>query len=411
MHDEPHSNPFASRMARLMLAGAIFVALGLAVDLAWHKAATAYLVPFYVVAFIAVVIGESLSWHNATAMWFERRFGAMMLWMMLGIATSVGTLLTNFSTSANNQDAKAGTQKAAFVTQQDIGNTEAELTKKNNDLLQRISLAPQRGPEAALAAMKRAEADKLWGRTEGCTKNVAGTTTRPFCDGYASAVADLEAGKNLATWKTEQKAIAEDLREVREKRASSGSAVVSEEGGIVLALMSTAKVDAPTARRLDSMFMPTLMQILLIFGSMAVAGEAYRGRRLGKWVEWDRVARFFRKIGSAFSVMIGLVTGAPARPRSTELTKSGLIYEPVRMREVVSEWAGHRTLKVPGKTISTQAAYAHYCQFAHELSVAPVDLITFKDVVGKQLGNPSITLNNEEWFAGVQFRNDVRLLA
>jgi hypothetical protein len=152
------------------------------------------------------------------------------------------------------------------------------------------------------------------------------------------------------------------------------------------------------------------MQILLIFGSMAVAGEAYRGKRLGKWVEWDRVGRFFGQFGTFFSWIAAVFLGTKKPTVSAASRKAGLVYEPVRMREVVAEWAGHRTLKVPGKTISLQAAYAHYVQFAHELSVAPVDMIMFKSVAAPQLGEP-LQMNNEDWFTGVQFRNDTRALA
>lgn len=279
-------------LSRTMVIGALIAALILAIAHGASKGTEWYLKLAFIIGLACVAIGEFQSWHNAATAWHERRLGSLSLWALLGVILSAGTLYTNFSSSAGVNDTKAGVIKSAMVVQTDTASTEAELTKKNNDLLQRIEMAPKRGPEAAQAAINRAKADRFWNVTSGCTET-KGPQTRAFCDAYASAVADLEGGKNLKVWRAEQEQIAAELKEVRSARAAAGPAIVSDDQAAVVTLAAVANMSVKAARQADSMVLPVLVQAMLLFGGILLANEHFRGRPRLPWVDLAKWRRRF----------------------------------------------------------------------------------------------------------------------
>lgn len=278
-----------TRMARVMVGGALTAALILAIAHGAEKGSSWYLKAALIIALVCVAIGEFLSWHNAATAYHERRLGSLALWSLLGGVLTLGTLYTNFSSSAGNNTQKASVQKAAYVTQEDTGKTEAELTIENNKLLQKIQMAPLRGPEAADAAIKRAKADRYWDRTNGCT-NTSGPQTRKFCDDYTSAIADLEYGKNIKVWESEQKVVAEKLTKVRAERANA-PAVLAADQASVDTLAWLTNIDMRSARQADAMVVPLLVQAMLLFGGILLANEHFRGKPRIPWVDFSKWVR------------------------------------------------------------------------------------------------------------------------
>ena len=275
-----------ARMARVMVGGALTAALILAIAHGAEKGSTWYLKAALIIALVCVAIGEFLSWHNAATAYHERRLGSLALWSLLGGVLTAGTLYTNFSSSAGNNNAKASVQKTAFVSQADTGRTEAELTAKNNDLLQRIAMAPKRTAEQADAAIVNLKAHRFWSVTNGCTET-KGPQTRQHCDAYASAVADKAGATNLIVEREEQKQVAAQLLKIRADRASV-QAVISEDQASVTTLASLTNIDISQARQADAMVVPFLVQAMLLFGGILLANEHFRGLPRIPWIDVNK---------------------------------------------------------------------------------------------------------------------------
>ena len=279
-----------NRLARMMVGGALLAALIMAISHGANTGAAWEIRIALIIGLSCVAVGEFLSWHNAATAWHERRIGSVGLWGALGAVLSVGTLYTNFSSSAGNNDFKAGIQKSVLTIQDDTARTESELTAKNNDLLQRVAMAPKRTADAAHAAIARAKADRLWEATGGCTEAKA-KNARAFCDDFASASADLAGAKQLMIDREEQKSVAADLNAIRGKRGTGTAMAVSDDQASVLALAGVMRVDQRTARQLDGMVLPLLVQCMLLFGGILLANEHFKDKQKKSWMDLDKWLR------------------------------------------------------------------------------------------------------------------------
>lgn len=298
----------SNRLAGLMVFGALTAALILAVAHGAEKGSTWYLKSALIIGLVCVAIGEFLSWHNAATAWHERRAGSMFLWSILGGLLSVGTLYTNFSSAASNNDGVAVLQRTAFVKRT---NVEEELTaakRARDDLQKRLELTPIRTAEQAQAYIENAMAHKFWKSTSEC-KETKGPQTRQFCSDYASAVAD-KAGATAAITMREELKVAIAAVKRYEANQDSGSAVVSDEAPNVGLIKAGLNVSSVQARHVDAMVLPFLVQAMLLFGGILLANEHFRGKTPRPWINWHAV-------GSAWVKLYKLVTGNDLGPGNT----------------------------------------------------------------------------------------------
>lgn len=279
----------SKRMASLMVGGALTAALIMAVGHALDKAGSWYMKAAFVIAMACVAIGEYLAWHNSATAYHERRAGSFGLWALLGIVLSGGVFYTNFSSTAGNNDLKAGIQKTAFTSYVDLDKTEKELTAEVDRIEQRLKMAPQRTPDAAQAAIQRFEADRFWKSTNGC-KETKGPQTREFCSQYASAVADKSMGTEALTLREELKLKTAELKQVRADR-SKAPAAVSDDQAHVSAIARIMHVSTETARTGDGMVIPIMTQAMLLLGGILTANEAFRGKERLPWIDRAKWAR------------------------------------------------------------------------------------------------------------------------
>lgn len=298
----------SNRLAGLMVFGALTAALILAVAHGAEKGSTWYLKSALIIGLVCVAIGEFLSWHNAATAWHERRAGSMFLWSILGGLLSVGTLYTNFSSAASNNDGVAVLQRTAFVKRT---NVEEELTaakRARDDLQKRLELTPIRTAEQAQAYIENAMAHKFWKSTSEC-RETKGPQTRQFCSDYASAVAD-KAGATAAITMREELKVAIAAVKRYEANQDSGSAVVSDEAPNVGLIKAGLNVSSVQARHVDAMVLPFLVQAMLLFGGILLANEHFRGKTPRPWINWHAV-------GSAWVKLYKLVTGNDLGPGNT----------------------------------------------------------------------------------------------
>lgn len=333
-------NIFTQRLVRMMVGGALVAALIMAVQHGATKGSNFWLAVALVIGLCCVAIGEFVSWHNMAHAFHERQLFSCMLWASLGVLLSAGTLYTNFSTSAGNNDTKAGISKAAMTHQSDMESTEAELTKRNNDLLQRLEMAPKRTAEAAEAAIQNAKAHRWWDVTNGCTET-KGKQTRAFCDAYASAVADKAGATQLLVDREEQKMVAKQLQDVRGQRGSIQQAVMGDDQPAVRFIAAKLGMDKAEARQVDSMVLPFLVQAMLLFGGILLANEAFRGRDRKPWIDVDR---WLHRLAVARDIVSGKAklpdvpkaeVLAPRRSEDNKSTATALV--PNNNRETVHE--------------------------------------------------------------------------
>lgn len=298
----------SNRLAGLMVFGALTAALILAVAHGAEKGSTWYLKAALIIGLVCVAIGEFLSWHNAATAWHERRAGSMFLWSVLGGLLSVGTLYTNFSSAASNNDGVAVIQKTAFVKRANVEEELAAAKRSRDDLQKRLELTPIRTADQAQAHIDNAMAHKFWKATNGCTET-KGPQTRQFCSDYASAIAD-KAGATAAITMREELKVALAAVKRYEANQDSGSAVVSDEAPNVGLIKAGLNVSSVEARHVDAMVLPFLVQAMLLFGGILLANEHFRGKTPRPWINWHAV-------GSAWAKLYKLVTGNDLGPGNT----------------------------------------------------------------------------------------------
>lgn len=316
------------RLARFMVFGALAAAIIMAVRHGAEKGSSWDLKIALILGLVCVAVGEFLSWHNAATAYFERRAGSLMLWSILGATLSAGTIYTNFSTTAGNNDVKAGIQKTAFVSYEDTDKTERELTERKAQLQQELKLAPTRTAEAARAAQDNAKAHRFWKLTNGC-KETKGQQTRDFCSSYASAVADESNAGRALTNKEELAAVTAQLADVRKARAAAPAAISDDQANITM-LSRVASMDKATARTVDAMVAPWLVQAMLVFGGILLAAETFRGKTLPPWINWARIASWFKG-----------VTNEAVDANGNKV----VFHHTVERDEALRRWANHPSVK------------------------------------------------------------------
>lgn len=281
------AEPLTTRMAKLMVGGAVFAAAVYAVDLGIAKAAHWYLVPAFVIGLLCVVVGEILSWHNAAIAWHERRAGSMMLWAVLAFVCSAGTLYTNFSTSALNQEEKSSVQLSAFTASDDLRKSEEEAAFALKAAMDaRSKLKPQRSAAEARAVIDSSEAHRWWGNTEKCTA-AKGPQRQKFCDDYRSAQADLKMWDDISVEDARISKMQDKVQGVRSERKTVKAVVSDDTPGVTL--IANVVGDKTLARQMDSMTLPFLVQAIMLFGGVLLANEHARNIAKRPWINWRKV--------------------------------------------------------------------------------------------------------------------------
>lgn len=276
------------RMANLMVGGALVAALILAISHGVTKGVAWELKVVYVIALCMVALGECLSWHNAAMSWHERRLASTGLWTMLGVVLTCGTLYTNFSSTAGNNDAQASVHRAAFITQTDLGDSVQEWKKEKARLEEKLRLSPTLTVEGAQALIDKAKADPFWKRTDGC-KEIKGSTSRKFCSDYASAIAAKTGASEAITYREELKDVDGKLEAARSTRAHQPVAIGDDQPSVRY-LQATFKLTETSARQIDAMTVPALVQAILVLGGILLANEKHQGKPRLPWFDRARWA-------------------------------------------------------------------------------------------------------------------------
>lgn len=230
---------------------------------------------------MATLASEYYMGGEAVRAWFDR--AVLRLGAVLGVyAIVLGYAVLQWTGSASEMEAaKTGAQQAAFVAQQDISKSEAELTKKNNELLHRITMAPKRTAEQADADIVNAKANRFWGVTNGCTET-KGPQTRAFCDAYASAVADKAGATALIVDREEQKQVAAELKAIRDGRANQKT-VVTEDRNDLRFLVTYVGVSQQAAQDISAAWKIMIISVLVFVLGILVKAEAYRDMPRKPW--------------------------------------------------------------------------------------------------------------------------------
>ena len=288
-------SPFTTRIAKLMVGGAVIAAAVFAIEYGWHKGTSTALSLALVIGLVCVVLGEVLSWHNMAASWYERRLGAVMLWGALGVILSTGTLYTNFSTAAGNGEVNASIQKASFVKYENAGDrlkaAKAE-EKRWAEKLEWMNTAfngrPVRTAEAAQADIDKARGNtRFWSMTDGC-KETKGPQTRAYCAAYRDALAEFSLAADKVIALDAYDKAKRDVAKWSEK-AVTDKAVVTDDAANIVALASFLNVDNSKARQADSMILGILVQAMLVLGGIMLATEAYRHVARQPWIDWEKL--------------------------------------------------------------------------------------------------------------------------
>lgn len=243
---------------------------------------------------LVAVVGEYQFARETYRAWREREVPTLVLCTALWAAAFAYSCNNWLGVASEGQVTKANVQKAAYVVQQDTSKTEAELTAKNNDLLQRIAMAPKRTAEQAEAAIVNAKANRFWNMTNGCTET-KGPQTRAFCDAYASAVADKAGAIALITDREEQRQVAAELRKLRETRKDAP--VVDEQRSDLMIYTSWLGVSQQNAVLGQAVGMIAFVSLLLSGLGLLKEREEYAGKPTKPWGIANRlrsVVRWFK---------------------------------------------------------------------------------------------------------------------
>lgn len=284
---------FSKRMAQVVVVGALIAAMILAVRHGIEKGADGWATAAFVIALGCIALGEFLSWHNAACSWHERRLGGVALWGTLGVMLTGGVMYTNFSSAASNNDGVAGVHKATFTTQTDVGAAIKETERAVARLEESVRMMPKRTPEGARAHMDNAKAHRFWGVTEQCTKTL-GPQTRTFCDAYRAAESDMSLGASILLDKEALKQANEKLAQLRSARASAPKQAMGEDQAGLRFIANKAGVSLDDARLFDSAVVAWMIQVMLVFGGIALAAELYRDKPRLPWVDTGKWARRYR---------------------------------------------------------------------------------------------------------------------
>lgn len=324
----PHKG-LSFRAVQFMVVGALVAAIMLAIAHGLAKASSPWFQGIFIITLCCVAVGEFAAWHNAAIAWYERTVGSLVMWAVLGIILTGGVLWINYGASAANNDVKASLHKTAFIASEDLGQTERELTTKVKDLRDRSRMKPTRSAEAASAAIAAAKADRFWDITGSCKGEIRGKQSRAFCDKYASAVADRDLSTSLEGIAGAIDKAEADLADVR-KRRSSEAAVVSDDQPHLLALASVMGVSATSARQIDAMGVPGLVQAMLVLGGILLAAEKMRNQPRQPWFDRDSWVDRYDTARSLFNgtyerkLREPTLRHTPVHPRDDERSASGM---------------------------------------------------------------------------------------
>ena len=304
----------SNRLAGLMVFGALTAALILAVAHGAEKGGTWYLKAALIIGLVCVAIGEFLSWHNAATAWHERRAGSMFLWGILGGLLSMGTVYTNFSSAASNNDGNAIVQRTAFHKSTDARKGLAMAQKEVDRLEEAMRMIPQRTAEQAQTAIENAMSHKFWKATEGC-KETKGPQTRSFCDAFRAAEADKAGATAAITTKEELKLAKAELATAK-AAAGATKTQVSDDAPQIGFIKASFAIDDSSARQVDAMVLPFLVQAMLLFGGILLANEHFRGKTPRPWINWNTVR-------SVWAKLYKIVTGNDLGPGNTTVIDEG----------------------------------------------------------------------------------------
>lgn len=268
----------------------------------------------------AATIAEVIGWHTVVWAWMQRRAGLMFATFVISAAASFGVFYTNASTVSFNNNEKAITYNTAYIRQETSETERKAAMQVVNDLTSEIAMLVSTHVKGkptdvagAQAEVANIEAQRLWTVTEGC-KNISGPKTKAFCAEHTAAV-------QLVGRIKDREAKAAKLEKAKLELAAFASqstqrAVVSKTDPGVRLIKASLHTDDETAGYIDNLIVPTVGQLILIFGGAMIAIFGFTGERK----PW-----FTGKISMGLARLWSMFTGA----HTTQVIKQTMMYDPV----------------------------------------------------------------------------------
>ena len=177
-----------------------------------------------------------------------------------------------------------------------------------------MRMIPQRTAEQAQTAIENAMSHKFWKATEGC-KETKGPQTRSFCDAFRAAEADKAGATAAITTKEELKLAKAELATAK-AAAGATKTQVSDDAPQIGFIKASFAIDDSSARQVDAMVLPFLVQAMLLFGGILLANEHFRGKTPRPWINWSTVR-------SVWAKLYKIVTGNDLGPGNTTVIDEG----------------------------------------------------------------------------------------
>lgn len=230
----------------------------------------------------AALMAEYYMGGEMVRAWFDRAITRLLAAAAVYVVVLGYAALQWSGTASEMEAAKAGFQKAAFVTQEDTAKTEQALEKKVIRLEERLKMAPVRTAEAARADQEKAKAHRFWKSTNEC-KETKGAQTRQFCSEYASAVSDESMATEAKVSAEELKTAQKELADIRKERSHAGPAVVSGERADLRMLVKYAGMSEQAAMDLSAAWKIMIISFLACVLGMMIKAREYRGAPRKQW--------------------------------------------------------------------------------------------------------------------------------
>lgn len=194
-------------------------------------------------------------------------------WMIAGAAVVLFTVsvfcefMAHVGAGASSRSHSMEAATHRVTSYEDGRRRVSEIERDVSRLQERLRMAPQRTAEAAQAAVDRAKADRFWKMTDGC-KATKGPQTRTFCDGYASAVADVSMATERLTIQEELKIKQAELDEARKVARASGSdgqsAVAAQQAIALASIVTLSEEPGKSARFWANVGISSLLALFAI---------------------------------------------------------------------------------------------------------------------------------------------------
>lgn len=268
---------------------------------------------------LAAVGFHYLGAQKACRSWYERKLGALVLWMMVILGAVSWELNSQLSIASNNQDNLKATRVAGWQHQEDartslaFAQTKAGAERKALEALRaRVEAAasvsingkPVTSPDVAQAEIDRLKGNvRFWTLTKGCTE-APGKQTRAYCDDYRAALAAKATAENRLTLEAEvkrQEAVVAETDAAlvaAQSKASAAPAVTAIDRADLRNIKRLTGLTDADAELSQSLLLVAVMALFLTVAGWLLKAEEYEGKTLAPWIDWGRIGAWLRVIAT-----------------------------------------------------------------------------------------------------------------